>query len=144
MPPGTEFGCFLRKDGRARVWFSSKWINSSGRSLSANSRQVSRSVNEHCLSSRIPDFSRIVRAPLIVPRGVDKLPQIVTRAPAEFELCLAVVHPVRVKLARDVDAFEVPCRRKIASHLAIVDRFIHADIVEFRLRRGVVQGKEDR
>src|SRR5687767_13736896 len=57
----------------------------------------------HTDSTRIPDLARIVPGTLVGPGRVDQHFQIVIWLPTQQVLRLAVVHPVRVVLALNVD-----------------------------------------
>ena len=76
---------------------------------------------------------------MIGPGGVDQLLKIIVRAPAEFEFGAAVVEPGRVIRTLDVDRGEAAGRLEMGRHLAIIDRYIHGDIVEPAAARRVVE-----
>src|ERR1700730_2799057 len=101
-----------------------------------------RSLRLPASSTRVPDFARIIRRTLVFPGRVDELLEIVFRLPGQVMLGLAVVHPVRVISTWDIDRIEAACPFQIRRDLAVIDRPVHADIVELPLGARIVERGE--
>ena len=80
---------------------------------------------------------------LVFPGRVDKHFEIVVRLPAEQVFGLAVVHPVGVELARNVDRIETARAREVVRQLAVIDGPVHADVEELALRARIVDRRDD-
>src|ERR1700693_3085855 len=93
-------------------------------------------------STRVPDFARIIRRTLIFPGRIDEPFEIVLRLPGQVILGLAVVHPARVISARDIDRIEAARVLQIGRDLAVIDRTVHAHIVELPLGARIVERRQ--
>src|SRR5690349_8694919 len=72
--------------------------------------------------SRIPDPARIIGRALVVERAIDQARQIYRRLPVEEVLGLAVVHPVGMVVAFDLDGRQVARLLEVGGDLAVIDR----------------------
>ena len=106
-------------------------------------KMINKMMKKYVSSAGIPNLAGVIHRALIAPSFFDKLFQIDFRLPVEEEFGFGIVEPSALVLRFDVNRGKSLGFHQVFGYLAVVDRFVHADVEQLLAGLGVIDRKKN-